>query len=110
METEKNKTYVSGGLVVLVSVLVVLVIFIVLGCKLKCNGKQRDGYCRFSWANDTSGTAYGKKTPVDFAGPSDIHIHMQDDPHYKADPTNKYLPCDQAPVDFYKTLRSLTVN
>ena len=106
----ENKKQVNLGLVILVAVLIVIVIFIVMKCKLKCGPNQRDGYCRFSWGNDTSGTGYGKKTSVDFAGPSDPDIAMQDDPHYKADPTSKYLPCDQAPVDFYKTLRSLTVN
>ena len=106
----EKKTYVDLGLVVLVSVLIIIVIFIVMKCKLKCSPTQRDDYCRFSWGNDTSGSAYGKKTSVDFAGPANPDIRMQDDPHYKADPTNKYLPCDQAPVDFYKTLRSLTVN
>jgi len=104
-----KKKYVNLGLVVLIAVLIVIVIFIVFKCKLKC-GPNRESYCRFSWGNDTSGTAYGKKTSVDFAGPSDAHISMQDDPHYKADPHSKYLPCDQAPVDFYATLRSLTEN
>jgi len=106
---DEKKKYVNLGLVVLVAVLIVIVIFIVFKCKLKC-GPNRESYCRFSWANDTAGTAYGKKTPVDFAGPSNAHISMQDDPHYKANPHSKYLPCDQAPVDFYATLRSLTEN
>ena len=38
-----NKQYVSVGLVTLVSVLIVIVIFIVMKCKLKC-GNLRENY------------------------------------------------------------------
>ena len=104
-----NKQYVSVGLVTLVSVLIVIVIFIVMGCKLKC-GKTRENYWRTSSSNDTQGTGYGYQGPVDFAGPADKNISWKDSPHWIAEPDNKYLPLDMAGVDLYKTQRRLTEN
>ena len=104
-----NKQYVSVGLVTLVSVLIVIVIFIVMKCKLKC-GNLRENYWQFSSSNDTSGTGHGYQAPVDFAGPADRDIKWQNSPHWIAEPDNKYLPCEMAGVDFYKSQRRLTEN
>ena len=108
-KTSKKIQYVDLGLVVLVSVLIVIVIFIVMKCKLKC-GSNRESYIRTSSANDTQGSAYGYESCVDYAGCASEDIGWSDSPHYKANPNNKYLPLDMAPVDFYTTLRSLSVN
>ncbi len=104
-----KKQYVDLGLVVLVSVLIVIVIFIVKKCKLKC-GSNRESFIRTSSANDTQGSGYGFMTPVDYAGCASENIGWEDSPHFKANPNNKYLPCEIAPVDFYATLRKLSDN
>ena len=109
LEETSNKQYVSIGLVTLVSVLIVIVIFIVMKCKLKC-GNTKENYIRTSSSNDTSGTAYGYQAPVDFAGPANPDISWKDSPHWIAEPDNKYLPLDMAGVDLYKSQRRLTEN
>ena len=108
-ESGEKKQYVNLGLVVLVSVLIVIVIFIVMKCKLKC-GSTREAFIRTISSNDTQGTGYGYLSPVDYAGPSSPDIGWPDSPHYKADPSNKYLPCDMAPVDFERSLRRVSDN
>lgn len=108
----KSKTknqYVDLGLVTLVSVLIVITIFIVKKCKLTC-GDTREGYARASYGNDTSGTAYGHVSPVDFAALSNVDIGLKDDPHYKADPGSWKLPLNEAPVDMQRELRRQTIN
>lgn len=105
----ENKQYVSVGLVTLVSVLIVIVIFIVMKCKLKC-GNTRENYWRLSSSNDTSGTGHGYQGPVDFAAPADPNISWKDSPHWIAEPDNKYLPLEMAGVDLYKSQRRLTEN
>ena len=105
----EKKQYVDLGLVILVAVLIVIVIFVVMKCKLKCSSK-REPYIRTSSANDTQGSGYGYKTPVDYAGCASENISWVDSPHFMANPSNKYLPLEIAPVDFEPTLRSLTYN
>ena len=105
----EKKQYVDLGLVVLVSVLIVIVIFIVNKCKLKCNSK-REPYIRTSSANDTCGTGYGFMTPVDFAGCASEDIGWSDSPHFKANPQNWYLPLEEAHTDFSPTLRRMYQN
>ena len=104
-----NKQYVSVGLVTLVSVLIVIVIFIVIACKLKC-GKTREHYIRTSSSNDCCGTGYGYQSPVDFAGPASADISWKDSPHWISNPKNKYLPLEMAGVDLYATQRRLSDN
>ena len=105
----KKTQYVDLGLVVLVSVLIVIVIFIVGKCKLKC-GSNREPFIRTSSGNDTQGTAYGYVSPVDFAGCASENISWSDSPHFKANPQNWYLPLEEAHTDFSPTLRRMYQN
>ena len=104
-----KKQYVDLGLVVLVSVLIVIVIFVVNKCKLKCNS-NREPFIRTMSGNDTQGTAYGYMSPVDYAGCASENISWSDSPHFKANPSNWYLPLEEAHTDSEPTIRSLSDN
>lgn len=85
-ETENSVSY---GTVILVSVLAVLVVFIVMGCRMSCRKKRRgrwqEPYVRTSIENDTSGSGGFWKPVMDFAF-AQPHNQWSDNPNFQANP------------------------
>lgn len=109
----KKGDKVSNEIVILVSVLVVLLVFVLYGCKLSCGDRRKrrlqEGFWRTEIANDTAGTGGFYQTPVNFAN-SYPNVTWQDSPHYKANPENKYQPLEYGPVDTEAAVRRLSAN
>lgn len=96
----------SGGFslsptaIILIVVLVVLVLFLIGGCTLKCN-KKSEGYKRSELGQRQTCTM--GRSPVDYA-----ESEWQANPHYQARPSNKYQPLEYGPVDLYFDQRKLS--
>ena len=91
----------SNGVIILI-VIAVIAALILCG-KLTCS--TREGYTRSCLGNDCYGL---QRTPVDYA---QKYPHgWQRNPHWRADPSNKYQPLDFGPIDFHSDLRRLDNN
>lgn len=88
------------ALTVVVVVAVVAVLFMLYGCKIKCN--KTEGYKPGGLASQCVGL---NRSPVDFAFKGDYG--PQKNPHYQTNPMSKYQPLSQGPVDMYHDERML---
>jgi hypothetical protein len=85
--------------VLIVAAFVIGLVFYKRGCKLSCN---REGYKRSCLANDCYGL---QNTPVDYA--FKYPRGWQRNPHWEANPADKYQPLEYGPVDFFDDTRKL---
>lgn len=96
-----DKTQISGTTVILIVIAVVLVVFLLAGCKLSCKS-SKEGYKRSGLAGDCFGL---QRTPVDYA--MKYPHGWQRNPHYQTDPANEHQPLEFGPIDFYRDERAL---
>lgn len=101
-----DKIKISGPTAIIIVILILVLLFVVAGCRLTCNNKPDvEGYERSCLAGDCYGL---QRTPVDFAFK---HPNgWQQNPHYITDPSNEHQPLDYGPIDFHKDTRRLNAN
>jgi hypothetical protein len=87
----------SNQLVIIIGIVIILILIIYL-----CSSKShKDGYTRTPLGLNCQ----FRRTPVDFA--MNGEDGWQTNPHWMADPSDKYQPLDFGPVDLFKEERKL---
>lgn len=106
-----NNSTVPYGVVVLICILAVVLIFVLLGCKLRCRNRNvNEGYARTSLANDSSGSGGYFHPPINFAFATP-YTEWSDNPHWKANPQSIRQPLEYSGgADFDAALRRLSDN
>ena len=94
------KDRISNTQVLLVALVVGLLLFVLMGCKITCKPRA-ETFRRLELGQGQGGRM--KLDPVDFA----IGGDFRHNPHYKARPGNKYQPLENGPIDFEYDRRKL---
>lgn len=89
-----------AGIVIIIAILVTIVVFARNGCG------RREGF-RIPCMGSDWGEAM-HRTPVDYVFKENGGARLN--PHWQADPTTKFQPLEQGPVDFYPSERRLAEN
>nr|QBK86944.1 MAG: uncharacterized protein LCMAC103_02840 [Marseillevirus LCMAC103] len=95
------KDDVSNTQVLLVVLLVAILLFVLMGCKIRCAKAPAENFQRNVLAQNQGGRmVHG---PVDYA----IGEDFRKNPHYLARPSNKFQPLENGPIDFEYDRRKL---
>lgn len=96
MDLSRNQLLMIGGAILAVIAVVLY---------MRRDGYKREGYTRSCLNNDCKGL---QRTPVDYAFK---YPHgWQRNPHWKANPADKYQPLEYGPIDFFPGDRKLAAN
>ncbi len=90
---------ISNETVLLIGVLIAVVIFVMMGCKVKCAKKNVEGYIRTQLAQGQGGRMH--RSPADFVNT------WKANPHYTTNPSNKFQPLVMGGLDLEAELRKL---